>query len=240
MAKRARRSSRQSSGEGNENTPGAWHVPFAEFVNFYRGYIDQRPMEVVRRDGDLMRLFQVPGCERYLRWLFASDAVEEFDPTPQEEKLALQAALPALERIYDTPSHNPSSDPSQKPLTPDQRQRREELRRRAIRAARERLNILDGNKLAADGPSVPPEWEGDDWEELDRLVRRLLCFMHGRGEADLQEVCLAVWGDDCADVSESARSTAISKANNFLRKRQSSRQLRQVRRENLLRWADNL
>jgi hypothetical protein len=79
-------------------------------------------------------------------------------------------------------------------------------------------------------------WEGDDWEALDPQVRRLLNFMHGRDEADLQDVCPVVWGKDYPDVNEAARDTTKSKANNFLRKRESARILSKVRGESRLRW----
>jgi hypothetical protein len=68
-----------------------------------------------------------------------------------------------------------------------------------------------------DDQAVP--WEGDDWDALEPLVRRLLTYMQGRKRADLRDLCPAVWARDYADLSESARETATSKANRFLLKR---------------------
>jgi hypothetical protein len=206
----------------------------AEFLNFCIGYIDQRPREVRQRLSDLERLFREAGCSRYVHWLPRSSdpCYQPFIPTPEEEKAALRAALAALGIFYGTPWHNPADTP----LTQKKQRQRDGLCQRAIQAAQDRLNVLDGNKPGAGGPVVPPEWEGDDWEALDPKVRQLLLHMRGRDEADLQELCLAVWGKDSADVSEAARETATSKANNFLRKREFRRLLRKVRGENRLRW----
>jgi hypothetical protein len=85
-----------------------------------------------------------------------------------------------------------------------------------------------------DTSGVP--WEGDDWEALEPQVRQLLTFMHGREDADLGDLCPVVWGKDYADVTEAARETTTSKANNFLNKRESLRMLRKVRGEPRLRW----
>jgi hypothetical protein len=145
---------------------------------------------------------------------------------PETEKAALNAVLDWLK---PAPYYPPFTNPQEQ-------QELKALRRRLARAAQDRLDALEDRQPPAGGPVVPPEWEGDDWEALDPKVRQLLLHMLGREEANLQGLCLAVWGKDCADVSESARETATSKANNFLRKRESSRQLRKVRGENWLRW----
>jgi hypothetical protein len=89
---------------------------------------------------------------------------------------------------------------------------------------------------AEDRNRQPAPWEGDDWEALDPQVRQLLIFMHGREEADLHDLCPAVWGKDYAEVSEAARETTTSKANHFFRKRESNRLLRKVRGETRIRW----
>jgi len=170
-------------------------------------------------------------------------------PCPRElETVALGAVISALNRV---PPYEPAYTPQEQfpgltpdqlrelnegALTPDERRELEKTRLQVIRLARDRLSALDGGRPTADGAAVPPAWEGDDWQELDRQVQRLLRFMYGRTEADLQEVCQAVWGEDCADVTEAARETTTSKANNFLRKRESPRLLRKVRGENCLRW----
>jgi hypothetical protein len=78
--------------------------------------------------------------------------------------------------------------------------------------------------------------EGDDWDALEPMVRRLLLYMNRREKADLRALCPEVWGKDYADVSDSARETATSKANKFLNKRQAPRSLEKVPGEPYLRW----
>jgi hypothetical protein len=80
-------------------------------------------------------------------------------------------------------------------------------------------------------------WEGDDWDELEPLPRRLLLFMHSKDRADLNELYPQVWGKGYADAtSQSALDTAIYKANAFLRKRQSKRTLCKVHGGPEIRW----
>jgi hypothetical protein len=86
----------------------------------------------------------------------------------------------------------------------------------------------------SDGLTAP--WEGDDWDALEPLVRRLLTYMHGREKADLRDLCPVVWGKDYADVSDPARETATSKANRFLSKRGSRRTLHKASGEPILCW----
>jgi hypothetical protein len=91
---------------------------------------------------------------------------------------------------------------------------------------------------AEDQKQTPPvPWEGDDdWDALDTQVRRLLRYMNGRDKADLCDLCPKVWEKDYSYVSEAALNTTVSKANHFLRKRESSRLLSKVRGEARLRW----
>jgi hypothetical protein len=84
--------------------------------------------------------------------------------------------------------------------------------------------------------TVPPEWQRDDWEDLEQMVRRLLRYMHNRDSADVNDVCEEVWEKPPADVSRSAINTAVSKANSFLNKREYPRLLSKVRGENVIRW----
>jgi hypothetical protein len=79
-------------------------------------------------------------------------------------------------------------------------------------------------------------WQGDDWDALEPLVRRLLTYMRGRQQADFCDLCPVVWGNDCADVTSAARETATSKANHFLARRQSRCTLHKVRGAPILRW----
>jgi hypothetical protein len=88
----------------------------------------------------------------------------------------------------------------------------------------------DGNRARREA------WEGDDWDALEPMVRRLLMNMVGKDKADLRELCPVVWGKDYADVSESARETATSKANRFLLKRGGPHTLHKVSGEPFLCW----
>ncbi len=85
-----------------------------------------------------------------------------------------------------------------------------------------------------DEPACP--WQGDDWDELDPRASRLLVYMEGRGQADLRDLCPAVWGKDCDKVTAAALATVTSLANNFLATRESPRRLKKVRGESLVRW----
>jgi hypothetical protein len=81
-------------------------------------------------------------------------------------------------------------------------------------------------------------WHGDDWDALEPLVRRLLTYMAELEQAELHELFPAVWGRDYADgTGRSDLSTAQSKANAFLRRRQWHRVLEKPRGQAILRWA---
>ena len=75
-----------------------------------------------------------------------------------------------------------------------------------------------------------------DWELLEPLIRRLLRHMHGRKQADLADLCHLVWEKDSECVTTNAVNTAVSKANHFLKKRQSTQWLEKVRGETIIRW----
>jgi len=93
--------------------------------------------------------------------------------------------------------------------------------------------------VAQESPELAVSWEGDDWDALEPQVRQLLSYMSALEEADLRELCPAVWGKEYLGengVTEAARETLTSKANKFLRKRESPRLLRKVRNEPYLHW----
>jgi hypothetical protein len=77
-------------------------------------------------------------------------------------------------------------------------------------------------------------WEGEDWEELAPLPKRLLVAMRGRERADLAALFEPVWGLDFA--SPGAVSGALNAANTFLAKRSSPRCLHKVRGEPAIEW----
>jgi hypothetical protein len=171
----------------------------------------------------LQREFARAGCIPLANWLAGRGGLNPAELTDEIKAAAPHCVIAGLSRV-----------PNYTLCLPDDQQAQglelDALHRRAIRAAQDQL---DGER-----PSVPPEWEGDDWEELDPQVRRLLLYMHGREDADLRELCLQVWGKEYlvdGGVTEKARETATSKAN-CLRKLESRRVLCKVRRENRLRW----
>jgi hypothetical protein len=98
------------------------------------------------------------------------------------------------------------------------------------------LRILQGKPADSDEAASPLILEGDDWDELEPLVKRLIKYMVGRERADLNDLCPEVWFKDFAQVSEPSRETATSKANKFLKKRAHHRSLDKVRGEPILRW----
>lgn len=76
----------------------------------------------------------------------------------------------------------------------------------------------------------------DDWEDTTPLIRKLLLYMKSRERADLSDLCPAVWGEDCANVSDRARDTLVSKANRFLSKRPAKWRLSKLRGQPVLLW----
>jgi hypothetical protein len=84
--------------------------------------------------------------------------------------------------------------------------------------------------------SPPPEWQGDDWERLEPLVRRLLLHMHRQDSAEIGDVYEEVWGKTYDPAKRSAVHTAVSKANNFLLRRASKRNLHVPRGKAFICW----
>jgi hypothetical protein len=223
------------SDRGNSREYAEWVYALVDLLRGFQQLPDYEVAFQLFREPQsrVERQFRNRGCLQYADWLIDRNVDPPTNPPPELEEVALRAVIEALDYV---PRYGPYFSPDGKrcEVAPEKRQELGEKRRQVIRLAQDRLDELEGK-----GAGVPPEWEGDDWEELEPLVKRLLLFMHDRAEADLQELCPLVWGEDCADVSESARSTAISKANSFLRKRESNRLLRQVRRGNRLRWDEH-
>jgi hypothetical protein len=113
--------------------------------------------------------------------------------------------------------------------------------------ALDRIEAAIGNLLAQvrewrrpPGCNLPPgqiqPWRETDLARLERLPRRLLLYMQGRSEAELKQLCPLVWGEDYRNVTLSAVSTALCKANAFLNKQESARLLEKVRGESIIRW----
>jgi hypothetical protein len=107
------------------------------------------------------------------------------------------------------------------------------------RAGRKADAFLNGVKDAAADPEPRTPWSGTDaWEELQAVPRRLLEFTHDREEIAIDdELSKYVWGEtDCANVSLSAITGALHRANQFLQGQGDRRALSKVRGRRLLRW----
>jgi hypothetical protein len=89
-------------------------------------------------------------------------------------------------------------------------------------------------------PPPPPPLEPPITEEeyfgQEGLACRLVEYMKDRWEADLSDVCPAVWGKHRSDVGDNAIHTAVSRANKFLRKIMRKRQLHKPKNEERLVW----
>jgi len=166
----------------------------------------------------LCQHLRAANCYPLISWLIMEGPLP--DLTEDAKRVAPRAVLRALERVYDDTSEPP---------TEQQRQELCELRELRDAAAQAARNALN--------PQPQVVWQGDDWDELDPLVRKLLLYMsEKRDVADLRDLCPRVWGKDYADVSSPARETVTSKANKFLKKRQSKRMIEKVKDEPFLRW----
>jgi len=179
------------------------------------------------RVGKLARMFFKNGLREFGDWLTPRvlPARTEWPPTKltfEVEKAALHVVLDWLKPVPEYPPYTKD----------DEKQELLGLRRNLLQLAEDRLANL--SEPGAVGSTVP--WEDDDdWETLPRLVRSLLRYMHPRKQARLDDLCRVVWEKDAADVTDSARNSAIHKANAFLAKRER-RVLEKVRGEPVLRW----
>jgi hypothetical protein len=77
-------------------------------------------------------------------------------------------------------------------------------------------------------------WGGPEWDDLAPQTRHLLRHMYGRESDEVANFTDKVWEKD--DVSTNSLHTAISRANNFLRKQNHPRLLSKVRGELTVRW----
>jgi hypothetical protein len=105
----------------------------------------------------------------------------------------------------------------------------------SARKADECLNDLE-KWLLRHRPELELPWHGEDWEVVEPQVRSLLVYMRNRESAELNDVYEAVWGKTYTPESINAIHTAVSKANVFLNKRESTRLLQKPRGENVIRW----
>jgi hypothetical protein len=110
---------------------------------------------------------------------------------------------------------------------------------RAIRRREfEKANLPEPKSESEESP-ITPLWEGDDWERLDRMTRRLLTYMRGRRRASLEEVSREVWEREyygSNPPTDNAFSIQISRANTFLAMRGWTEELKRPRDERFIRW----
>jgi hypothetical protein len=170
--------------------------------------------------GKLIKLFGKYQCEAYSRLLYHELSLP-FDPAPEVETAGVRAVI---EWLLPAPAFPPYS-------TPEEQQQLRELRRCLNRALTERLRQLEQDEAGA--PSVP--WQGEDWNHLERLPKRLLLYMRGRDRANLDDVFPAVWEREY-EAGKSDVSTVLSKANNFLSKQQWPHTLHKKRGERVIYW----
>jgi hypothetical protein len=185
-----------------------------------------RSQHVRWRADRLNRRFANANCAQYQVEITPTEYMVTVpaEPPPDVETAALHAVLDWLKPAADYPPYT----------TPEEQQELVELRRRVIQFARDRLNVLESSTQSAHGLAVP--LEGDDWHDLEPQVRRLLRYMQDRSRADLRKLCEDVWGKEYAELTDNAISVTISKANQFLRKREHTRTLQRVRNEAAVRW----
>ena len=188
----------------SETTSGAaeWLLALDSLLvrlkQLHKGELD----ETVRR---LCKAFRSGGCVAYQAWL-TPGAAEAWlppgaecpptNPSPELETVALNAVIGALNRIptyapaFTPPDQFPGLTPDQLrklnegALTPDLRHELEELRLRAIRLARDRLNVLDSDKLPADAAL---------FLDFPKLPRRLLSALLGKGKVPRDKVLKVVY-----------------------------------------------
>ncbi|MBI1914492.1 MAG: hypothetical protein HYS12_07110 [Planctomycetes bacterium] len=98
-----------------------------------------------------------------------------------------------------------------------------------FKADDETLNVL--KTWLRHAPELP--WSGPAWEDETPQTRRLLIYMYGEDQVEVGDLVDAVWGKD---TSEGAIQTAISKANNCLRREKYPRILTKVKAAAIIRW----
>jgi hypothetical protein len=86
------------------------------------------------------------------------------------------------------------------------------------------LNHLD--RFVSRGQKLVPRAGPPGWDELQRVPRKLLEYMHDRDSAVIDdELCLAVWGERRENVTKGSVDTDLRRANKYLAS---------------LKWAQNL
>jgi hypothetical protein len=81
---------------------------------------------------------------------------------------------------------------------------------------------------------IDQPWHGPDWDELPIRTQQVLRFMWGRERASLDGLYQNVWFTDA--VTDSARDTALNRANTFLKSRAWPRTLHKIRGEPFVAW----
>jgi hypothetical protein len=103
---------------------------------------------------------------------------------------------------------------------------------------RRAAEVLGDLRILLTAPEPVTPWDGPDFDELARVPRNLLIYMHERQQARIDDsMCRAVWGEAAEDVTASAIHGAINKANAFLAKRSHAGVLSKLRDRPLIGWA---
>ena len=188
-----------------------WMNPLVTLLNRWHA-LDRKGWQAF--EDVLLAKLRNANCYQLIHWLLGAEAPSL---TPDAQAVAPRVVLEALEQhAYDDPQVTGV-------LSEAHRRELQRLRSDVIGAAR-----------AAVIPSDFP-WEGDDWDAQPRLIRRLLTYMHGRREADLENVFPEVWERKYV-AGKSDVSLALSRANAFLAERKSPRELRKKRGESVIYW----
>lgn len=193
-----------------DNPAEVWIVPLAKLLNRWiivdsRGYYDFKTA--------FFKSLCAANCHQLDAFLFNEQPAPHL--TDDAEKAALRAILGTLGRVYDDPVQNAR-------ITPVQRLALQNLRGALAEAAQRRLE-------------QPNQWEGDDWDALPRLQKRLLSHMSKCQHADLEELFPLVWEKPYI-AGKNDVHVALSKANSFLVKRQWKRTLHKRRGKGEIYW----
>jgi hypothetical protein len=86
-----------------------------------------------------------------------------------------------------------------------------------------------------DDDLLPAEWDRQAWDDEQLLIRRLLRHMLKRKSDTISKVTAAVWDKDY--VNPGTISTALTRANHFLRKMRDRRTLTMPRGEGIIHLA---
>lgn len=201
------------------------------------------PLHELDRDGTTVRLWRELGHrwpeygEAY-RSLFSSEAKTTSNAPADKELRAKTAGKPAQKATVMPAAASrtkPHPDVSEQLPGPKPYPTTVENHEQLAESIAAKLGHLLGTVRHPTGQITLP-WETEpEWEAVSPMVRRLVKFMCMRQQADLADLCPAVWEKNPADLGASALPNAITKANKFLAKQQWP-MLEKVRGAETVRW----